>query len=248
MVNALRKEHKPLLLIKLSQWWSALYVKRILLPQFDALGDHPFFYHPKSITIAGKNIIAGQHLHIISETFKPVSFSTWSSKQSQGHIQIGDHCLISPGTNISSAQKISIGHNCMIAADVNISDCDWHGVYNRTRPFRCTSSITIEDNVWIGLRAIIGKGITIGENSIVAAGAVVTEDVPSNSIVGGNPAKVIKKINPKRRMLTREFLFNSQENNPGFYQENQNLLHQYLFSRNSLFYWLKSKIFPSKND
>lgn len=248
MVNALRKEHKPLLLIKLTQWWQALYVKRILLPQFDALGSQPFFFHPRSVVIAGENIVAGQHLHIISEKHKPVILSTWSSKQHQGQIQIGDHCLISPGSNISSAENISIGNNCMIAAEVNISDCDWHGVYNRTRPFRCSAPIIIKDNVWIGLRAIIGKGITIGENSIVAAGAVVTENVPDNCIVGGNPAKIIKTINPKRRILTREFLFKSREGSPEFYQENQALLHRYLFSKNTFYHWIKSKFCPSRDD
>lgn len=52
----------------------------------------------------------------------------------------------------------------------------------------------IEDRVWIGLGAIILSGVRVGENSIIAAGAVVTKDVPKNSIVAGNPAKVIKKI------------------------------------------------------
>lgn len=244
----MRKEHRPLFLVNIILWLNRLYVKRILTPQFDKLGVHAFFYHPRSITLAGKNICAGKHLHIISEKFKPVTLSTWSSKQEQGHIHIGDHCLISPGANIASACKITIGNNCMIASEANISDCDWHGVYNRTRPFRCSSPITIHDNVWIGLRAIVGKGVEIGENSIVAAGAVVVENVPANSIVGGNPAKVIKTLNPNRRMLKRDFLFKDSDQKSDHYVQNQTDLHRYLFHQNSLFKWLKTLISPSKFD
>ncbi len=244
----MRKEHRPLFLVNFILWLNQLYVKRILTPQFDSLGYHAFFYHPRSITLAGKNISAGKHLHIISEKFKPVTLSTWSSKQEQGRIHIGDYSLISPGSNIASACEITIGNNCMIAAEVNISDSDWHGVYNRTRPFRCSAAIKIHDNVWIGLRAIIGKGVEIGENSIVAAGSVVVDDVPANCIVGGNPAKIIKTLNPKRRMLKREFLFKDSDENSDLYKDNQSKLHQYLFHRNSLYHWLKTLISPTKFD
>ena len=228
------------------RWLRDMYSKRVLAPQFDALGVQPFFYKPRSTHISGKNIRAGKHLHIISEAYKPVNLSTWSSKQHQGEITIGDHCLISPGANIASAQSISIGNDCMIAAEVNISDCDWHGVYNRTRPFRCTSSIVLKNNVWVGFRAIIGKGITIGENSIVAAGSVVTQDVPDNCIVGGNPAVVIKEINPKRKMLTREFLFRHSDD--AFYLRNQELLMEYVMGGNSIFNWIRTLVKPNHLD
>src|SRR5690606_37267877 len=102
-----------------------------------------------------------------------------------------------------------IDSNCMIGAESYISDSDWHGVYNRTRPFRCSSPIHLKKNVWLGYRCIICKGVTIGENSIIGAGSVVTGDIPDNVIAAGNPAKVVKAINPNRRMLTREFLFSS---------------------------------------
>lgn len=243
----MRKEHRPVLVLRWQQWCSALYVKHILRPQFDALGSHPFFYQPRTIILAGRNISAGNHLHIISERFKPVCLSTWSSKQLQGEIIIGNHCLISPGVNIAAAQSIRIGDNCMIAAEANISDCDWHGVYNRTRPFRCSAAIEFKNNVWIGFRAVITKGVSIGENSIVAAGAVVTQDVPDNCIVGGNPARVIKQINPQKRMLTREFLFQHSDN-PDHYSNNQNKLAAYLHHGNSFRHWLKSKLLPDNTD
>lgn len=248
MVIELRKEHKPLIILKIQRWLNTWYVNRVIRPQFDSLGKHPFILNPLSITLAGKNIHAGDHLHIIGDKHKPVSISTWSSKQQQGHIHIGDHCLISPGVNLASAIEISIGDNCMIAADVSISDSDWHGIYNRTRPFRCSAPVQLKQNVWIGLRAVIGKGITIGENSVVAAGSVVIQDVPDNTVVGGNPATVIKQIDPKRRMLTREFLFKNSQGDENHYIENQKQLDVYLFNDNSLWHWLKTKMAPNNKD
>ena len=65
----------------------------------------------------------------------------------------------------------------------------------------------MEENVWIGDRAVVGKGVTIGKNSIVAAGAVVVKDVPANVVVGGNPAKIIKALDPEIDGITRIKLF-----------------------------------------
>lgn len=246
--NNVRKEHKPSAVIHFQQWLSALYVRYKLRPQFDALGINPFFLEPRAITLAGKHIYAGDYLHIIGNKRKPVGLTTWSSKQQQGHISIGHYCLISPGVNITSAVEIRIDDGCMIAAEVSISDSDWHGVYNRTRPFRCAAPVHLKNNVWIGLRAIIGKGVCVGENSIVAAGSVVVDDVPDNTVVGGNPAIVIKKIDPNRRMLTREFLFRKNTKSDDYYINNQHELIRYLFGNNSFFYWLKTRILPSRRD
>jgi len=57
-----------------------------------------------------------------------------------------------------------------------------------------TAPVKIGDNVWIGMNAVILKGVTIGENSVVAAGAVVTKSIPANTIVAGNPAVTVKKF------------------------------------------------------
>jgi len=91
--------------------------------------------------------------------------------------------------------EIRIGDNCMIAPGVHI--------YTATHPLHPTARnsgkefgkpVTIGHNVWIGGRAVINPGITIGDNAVIASGAVVTKDVPANSIVGGNPAKAIGHI------------------------------------------------------
>lgn len=92
--------------------------------------------------------------------------------------------------NIQCYEKIVIGNDVCISEEVIIRDSDNHYIY---RPgYKMSSPIIIEDNVWIGLRATILKGVRIGKGSIVAAGAVVTKDVPPHSLVAGVPARIIK--------------------------------------------------------
>lgn len=94
-------------------------------------------------------------------------------------------------SKINCFNKISIGNNVAISENVIIRDSDNHDIlydgYEKSKP------IKIGNNVWIGLNAVILKGVTIGEGSIVAAGAVVTKDVPPNCLVAGIPARVIKE-------------------------------------------------------
>ena len=112
-----------------------------------------------------------------------------------GDVVIGDHTriglhntIIGPveiGSNVNLAQGITV-----TALNHNFSDTnkriDEQGV--------STNLVTIEDDVWVGANAVILPGVTIGEHCVVAAGAIVTKDVPPHSLVAGVPAKVIKKI------------------------------------------------------
>ena len=92
------------------------------------------------------------------------------------------------GVRIRCWESISIGYDCQIANDVYICDSDSHYING----VRNTNPIIIEDNVWIGNKAQILEGVTIGTGSVVAAGAVVTKSVPPHCLVGGVPAKIIK--------------------------------------------------------
>lgn len=109
-------------------------------------------------------------------------------------VEIGDKSYINHDSEIRCRERVTIGNNVSIAYNVLIQDSDYHTTYNEDGiPKPVTLPITIEDNVWIGANVIILKGVSIDEGSIVAAGSVVTKSVPAYSLVGGNPARIIKQ-------------------------------------------------------
>lgn len=85
-----------------------------------------------------------------------------------------------------------IEDNVLIGPEVKITTVN-HDLYDRHNLFHF-GKVTIKENAWIGIGVVICPGVTIGKNAVVAAGAVVTKDVPDNVVVGGIPAKVIKNI------------------------------------------------------
>ena len=117
-------------------------------------------------------------------------------------LTIGDGTYVGHKVAINVGKSVTIGNKCLIAPGCLITDNDAHPINpnrrlnNETVTADAIKQIVIEDNVWIGTRAIILKGVTIGTGAIVGAQAVVTRNVPPNSIVMGNPSKVaIQGIN-----------------------------------------------------
>ena len=111
-------------------------------------------------------------------------------------IEIGDHTGISGGT-IAAWKSIKIGSHVLIGSGAMIIDSDSHSLDWEERRNGNDSQfrpIVIEDDVFIGARAIILKGVTIGRGAIIGAGAVVTSDIPAWSVAVGNPAKVVKSL------------------------------------------------------
>jgi acetyltransferase-like isoleucine patch superfamily enzyme len=126
----------------------------------------------------------------------------------EGKCTIGDFTLLN-GALIMAEERIDIGSHCLVSWNVGIADSDFHPLdpaqrlvdaqalapYFKDRPPRPklrTAPVKIADNVWIGMNAVILKGVTIGENCVVAAGSVVTKSVPPNTVVAGNPAIIVK--------------------------------------------------------
>ena len=117
---------------------------------------------------------------------------------SGGSLKIGDHSGLSQ-VSITCKNSIKIGSHCTIGAGVMMFDTDFHNTNWRIRrtlddlKTAKTAPICIGDDVFIGARSIICKGVTIGERTIIAAGSVVATSLPADCIAGGNPCKVIKK-------------------------------------------------------
>jgi maltose O-acetyltransferase len=113
-----------------------------------------------------------------------------------GGIVIGSYSGIGVNARLNDAGGITIGDNVMMGPDVVILSQN-HRFDDTRRPMRVQgfekSPVIIEDDVWIGLRVVILPGVRIGRSSVVGAGAVVTKDLPSSSIAGGVPAKVVGK-------------------------------------------------------
>ncbi len=109
------------------------------------------------------------------------------------NITIGKNVFFNTGCSFQDRGGIRIGDGSMIGMNVTIATLN-HGLSVETRNTTYPSPVVIGENVWIGSSATILPGVTIGDKSVVAAGAVVTKDVPENTIVAGVPAKIIKKI------------------------------------------------------
>lgn len=111
---------------------------------------------------------------------------------------IGDNVGIS-GSTICASKSVRIGDNVLIGSGCLITDTDAHPINWIDRredrnELKAVSPVVIGNDVFIGARSIILKGVTIGDRAIIGAGSVVCHDVPSDCIVGGNPAKIIKRI------------------------------------------------------
>lgn len=111
------------------------------------------------------------------------------------NLHIGNNVSINPYFRCMSAGNIFIEDNVQIAMNVSVITNN-HDFYERA--VLTVKDVRIRKNAWIGSGAIILPGITIGENAIVGAGSIVTHDVEANTVVAGNPARVIKELDPKK--------------------------------------------------
>lgn len=199
---------------------------------------------PWHLRIHGARIAFGRCVHVVAAADRKVRLTTWDHADGQGQIDVGDYALLCPGVRIDSATRVEVGRNSMIAAGAYLTDADWHDLYDRTRVIGATAPIVLGDNVWIGDGAIVCKGVRIGDNSVIGAGSVVTRDIPANVVAAGNPAAVVRPLDPARELVRRETLLADPED----LERRMDGLDRYLLGSNGWFGWLRSLLAPSTDD
>jgi tetrahydrodipicolinate N-acetyltransferase len=112
----------------------------------------------------------------------------------KGELRIGARTNINGLTNILVGDGVRIGADCTFSWNVQILDHDFHTIITGGQHQPESAPVQIGDRVWVGTGVTILKGVTIGDDAVIAAGAVVTRDVPAKSVAGGVPAKVLGKI------------------------------------------------------
>jgi acetyltransferase-like isoleucine patch superfamily enzyme len=153
----------------------------------------------------GSRIILGKRVVVVSSAWatalgvaRPAILRCLSN---QAQITIDDDCGLS-GTVVCAALDIKIGARCLFGADVMVFDTDFHPHEAHGRRYAkpdwptISAPVVIGDDVFVGTRATITKGVRIGNGAIVAAGSVVTHDVPPMTVVAGNPARIIRNLLP----------------------------------------------------
>jgi maltose O-acetyltransferase len=138
----------------------------------------------------GGTLIVGDRVRIISTIS-----TTQIDVSSGGHLEIGEGTSINYGTSIGATESIRIGPRCLIGNYTILMDNDFHSVEPERRYERPQSKpIVLEENVWLGARVTVLQGVTIGAGSVVAAGSLVTHDIPPRMLAVGVPARPMQKL------------------------------------------------------
>jgi acetyltransferase-like isoleucine patch superfamily enzyme len=143
-------------------------------------------------------IVIGDNVFISGK----ISIGFASGHADEPEFVVGDRTFIGHRCGFNVARSVRVGRHCYIASGVSVVDMDGHPIDAAERrsgkptPPEGVGPVVIGDDVWIGFHAVILKGVTVGDRSVVAAGAVVTRDVPPDCVVAGNPARVVKQLAP----------------------------------------------------
>lgn len=164
--------------------------------QFD---EHGFLILGRGVRIDKRNghLLAGRVVRL-----RPgCRIAVVGKRETPAVLSIGDFTDIGDRTIINASLRVEIGARCAISWDCDISDTDFHCIQmEEGAPSPPVSApVIIEDEVWIGTRCLILKGVTIGRGSVIGAGSVVRQDVPPYSLVVGNPARRVARIAGWRR-------------------------------------------------
>lgn len=136
-------------------------------------------------------IVIGERVRIYSHFARTVLAAS-----DGGRLEIGDRTAINYGTDISATGLVQIGADCLIGTHCSIIDNDYHRPQQRAqRPD--AQPVRIGNQVWLGNRVIVLPGVTIGDGAVVAAGSVVTGNIPPGAFAIGNPARVLRREQPR---------------------------------------------------
>lgn len=119
------------------------------------------------------------------------------------NITVGKNVFINACCHFQDQGGITLGDNCLVGHNVVFATLN-HGFAPEERQSMLPAPIVVGRNVWIGSNSTILQGVTIGDNSIIAAGSVVTKDVPANAIVAGVPARFIRSISPEEEKRQKQ--------------------------------------------
>lgn len=136
------------------------------------------------------SLVIGERVRLVS-TIAKLEMSVGEG----GTLEIGDNVFINYGCSIAATHRVLISSHCAIGTYVIMMDNDFHRVEPERRFETPPSSpIVLEENVWLGARVIVLRGVTIGKGSVIGAGSVVAHDIPPRSFAAGMPAKVIRNL------------------------------------------------------
>jgi acetyltransferase-like isoleucine patch superfamily enzyme len=162
---------------------------RLLLRRADHVGAHVRCWGRPVITNRGRLII---HDRVrLNSTVTRTELVTGPD----GLLEVGERTYINYGSSIAASQSVTIGAHCLLGIYTVIIDNDFHRVEpDRRLEVPDSAPVVLEENVWLGARAIVLPGVTIGTGSVIAAGSVVTRDIPAGHLAGGIPARIIRTV------------------------------------------------------
>ena len=173
-----------------------LYLAGNILPENKSIHGKEIIQKINNTPIEEKETIVALERQVFGKTGDNLYVTPPFQVDYGRHVEIGNNFYANMDCIFLDVNKIKIGNNVMVGPRVSFYTAG-HPIDPQIRieELEFGLPITVEDNVWIGGNATILPGVTIGKNSIIAAGAVVTKDVAANTIVGGNPAQLIRAIN-----------------------------------------------------
>lgn len=194
LVNMLKRD------LTSAQFWDevfAVLLARRRLRNATAVGERVRVWGHPVINNCG-SLIIGERVCLVS-TPAPILLRA----ELGGSLEIGARTYINYGCSLLATGRISIGADCKIGMDVLMMDNDFHQIDPTKRSVRPPPSpIVLEENVWLGARVTVLSGVTIGANSVIGAGSVVTRNIPPGSVAIGQPAKVTRSIGGRHSSLS----------------------------------------------